>query len=255
MDDLRNLPYSNDHADPSAYSARLKTKESSELPIGTQKRFLEAAEAANHLGSPLNTLLSIRLAELLAANDMCSLDDPPISQLIHTFVERLRKWMHRSHLPTFYIWVREISAPDGEHLHVGLHTPTRLRPSLVTFVQKQIGEPACAVPRPPAVMTEGEFACGANGSWHLAEDTRPNRGGYSLAAYLGKGEPSSRAFRGKPTVNLRKPVRGRAYGGQISSEKYDRGQGKIIGTETRLERFFISKPLQRAVRTSAPRKD
>ena len=42
MDDLRNLPYSNAHADPSAYSARLKTKESVGLPIGTQQRFLDA---------------------------------------------------------------------------------------------------------------------------------------------------------------------------------------------------------------------
>lgn len=254
MDDLRNLSYSKAHADHSAYGVQLKTKESDALPIGTQHRFLEAEDAAKALGFPLNTLLSIRSAALLATSEVLGPENPPISDLIHKFVERLRKWMQRSPVPTFYIWVRETSAPDGEHLHLGLHTPERLRSSLVTFVVKQLGEAACAVRRPLKIRTEGEFACGENGSWHLAGDTRPHLPSQFLAAYLGKGEPSSRLFRGTQTANLRKPIRGKAYGGAVSSEKYDLDQGLISGTVNRLERFYISKALRQAVRATSPSK-
>lgn len=208
----------------------MKTKESDGLPIGTQERFLDAEHAAKALGSPMNTLLSIRTAALLAASDGFSPDHPPICLLIHRFVDRLRRGMGRSSLPTFYIWVREASAPDGEHLHLGFHVPTELRRVLIAFVEKQLREPACAGRRPLKIRTEGEFACGENGSWHLAADTHPNQGVPFLAAYLGKGEPSIRLFRGTQTANRRKPKRGRAHGGQISSEKFDLGQGLISGT-------------------------
>lgn len=149
MDDLRNLSYSIAHADPSAYVNQLKPKESIGLPIGTQQRFLDAKDAAKSLGSPLNTLLSIRLAALSAASDRRSCGYPPVSDLIHRFVERLRKWMLRSSVPTFYIWERESSASDGEHLHLGLNTPTRLRSSLMAFIGEQLREPVRTEPRPP----------------------------------------------------------------------------------------------------------
>lgn len=156
-------------------------------------------------------------------------------------------------MPAFYIWVREASGPDGEHLHLGLHMPARLRPSLAAFVEKQLREPACVVQRPLNIRTEGEFACGENGSWHVAGDTRPHREAHFLAAYLGKGEPSSRLFRGTQAANRRKPKRGTAYGGSVSSEKYDLDQGLILGTANRHERFYISRGLQQAVRTSVLR--
>jgi hypothetical protein len=60
--------------------------------------------------------------------------------------------------------------------------------------------------------TDGEFACSVWGSWHLAKDIHPERSGYYLAAYLWKGEPSERFFRGNLIPNTRKPVRGRAAG-------------------------------------------
>lgn len=251
MSDLRNSPYSKAPADHSAYGDKLKTKESDGLPIGTQQRFLDAERVAKALGSPLNTLLTIRTAALLAASDGFSLEHPPICLPIHRFVERLRKWMHRSSLPTFYIWVREASASDGEHLHLGFHAPTELQSSLIAFVEKQLREPARTGLRPLESRTKGEFACGEEGSWHLAADIRPNQGAELLAAYLGKGEPSSREFRGTQTVNRRKPVRGKAYGGRAPLEKYDLGQGLISGTATRRERFYISKALQQAVRAAS----
>jgi hypothetical protein len=248
MNDLRNPPYSKDPADHSAYGDQPKTKESDGLPIGTQQRFLDAEHAAKVLGSPLNTLLSIRATVLLSASGGLSPEHLAICCLIHRFVDRLKRWMRRSSLPSFYIWVREASAPHGDHLHLGFHAPAELRSSLAAFVAKQLREPVCAGGRPLNVRTEGEFACGENGSWHLAGDTRPNQGVQFLAAYLGKGEPSSREFRGTRKPNRRKPIRGKAHGGRTPSEKYDLDQGMISGTATRRERFYISKALQQAVR-------
>lgn len=162
--------------------------------------------------------------------------------------------MHRSSLPAFYIWAREASDPDGEHLHLGFHAPRELQSSLIAFVEKQLREPVGAGLRPHGSRTEGEFACCENGSWHLAADIRPNQGAQRLAAYLGKGESSSRKFRGTQTANRGKPVRGKAYGGRAPSERYDLGQGLISGTANRLERFYISKALQQAVRSTSLRK-
>jgi hypothetical protein len=258
MHDLRNSPIYKAHPDPSSYGTEYRPEpkqlQSAELPIGTQQRFLSAAAAADTLGSPLNILLSIRMTALLIPNDPGSLGHPQIIQRIHVFVERLRKWMQRTSLPTFYIWVREASISAEEHLHLGLHVPKGQRSALVAFLEKQFHDPVRLAPRSAQVRTEGEFACSESESWHLAADTRPERGGLFLAGYLGKGEPSEVTFRGTLLSNSRKPVRGRAYGGQLASEKYDLSQGSILGTTTRRERFYISKALQSAMRDAAPSK-
>ena len=224
------------------------------LPVGTQQRFVHALNAAEMSGSPLNILLSIRLTALLISNDPGSLGHLLIIRRIHVFVERLTKWMQRNSLPKYYIWVREASTSDDEHLHLVLHVPPRQRASLVAFLEKQLHDPVHRAPRSAHVRTEGEFACSESGSWHLAEDTRADRKGLFLAGYLGKGEPSEVIFRGALVSNRRKLIRGRAYGGQLASEKYDLSQGPILGTTTRRERFYISKALQSAMRDSAPSK-
>lgn len=66
MNDLRNPSYRKAHGVHSPYGDQLKTKESYGLPIGTQRRFLDGEHAARTLGSPLNTLLTIRTAALPA---------------------------------------------------------------------------------------------------------------------------------------------------------------------------------------------
>lgn len=258
MDDLRNSLMYKAHPDHSSYGpergSEPKQLQSAGLPIGTQQRFIKAAAAADNLGSPLNTLLSIRLTALLISNDPGSLGHPQIIQRIHVFVERLRKWMLRNSLPTFYLWVRECSASTDEHLHLCLHVPRKHKKSLVAFLEKQFQDPVRRALRSVQVRTEGEFACSESGSWHLAEDTRAERKGFFLAGYLGKGEPSERMFRGRMISNNRKPVRGRAYGGMVASEKYDLSQGSIVGTSTRQERLYISRALQRAMQNGASTK-
>lgn len=254
MDDLRNSPIYNAYPDPSSYDTHPRVMQSDGLPVGTQQTFVHALNAAEKSGSPLNILLSIRLAALLISNDPGSLGHLFIIQRIHVFVERLRKWMQRNSLPKFYIWVRERSASADEHLHLGLHVPRKHRASLVVFLEKQFQDPVRLAPRSAQVRTEGEFACSESGSWHLAADTRPERGGLFLAGYLGKGEPSEVTFRGALVGNRQKPIRGRVYGGQLASEEFDLSQGKILGTATRRERSYISKALQRAMRETAPSK-
>lgn len=190
MDDLRNSQIYKAPPDPSSYGPEHgpepKQLQSTGLPIGTQKRFLSAAAAADNLGSPLNTLLSIRLTALLISNDHGRSEHSQIIQRIHVFVERLRKWMLRNSLPTFYFWVRECSASTDEHLHLCLHVPSKHKKSLVAFLEKQFHDPVRCAPLSVQVRTEGEFACSESGSRHLAEDTRAERKGCSLQATLAK---------------------------------------------------------------------
>jgi len=63
----------------------------------------------------MNTLLTIRLAEVLEA------DTGHVDQAITAIMEKIRKWLGRNGLPVFYIWGREFSEDTGEHWHSGLH--------------------------------------------------------------------------------------------------------------------------------------
>jgi hypothetical protein len=213
------------------------------LPIGTQARFIAAASAAANAGRPLNTLLTLRWTSLFSDNDVNWLRTLPVPERIDRLVKRLRKWLTRNGLPPQYIWVREAVHAEAEHWHMAFHLPRKRHSSFTTFLAGVLGEPA-AKRRNPDDCSEGEFARGELGSWHLAEDTRPDRQGYFLAAYLGKGEPSQQLFRGRLRDNKRKPVRGQSFGGDQQDGKYDAEQGEILGNTFRGDRFFISKALQ-----------
>lgn len=76
----------------------------------------------------------------------------------------------------------------------------------------------------------------------------PERSGFYLAAYLGKGEPSERMFRGNLVPNASKLVRGQAFGGRERSGRYDTPQGQIRGTTALKKRFDIARPLKQAMK-------
>ncbi|WP_054005385.1 rolling circle replication-associated protein [Cypionkella psychrotolerans] len=215
-----------------------------DLPLGTQASFLAAAEAASSLGTPLNVLLTIRWISLFSDNDVNQLRPYPTPERIDRLVEHLRKWLVRNGAPPYYIWVRENADSVGEHWHIAFHFPKSRQTPLTHYIAKLTGE-ATHRSRQQVRVTEGEFARGELGSWHLTRDTRPERGGYYLAAYLGKGEPSQRYFRGKLVDNEKKPVRGMSYGGKYKDGKYDITQGLIDGTARRRDRFFIANDLKR----------
>lgn len=238
--DIRNHPQYKEHADHWAYGAKLTDG----LPLGTQASFIKAAMAAAKEGLPLNTLLSIRWTSLFSDNDVNPLRSMPIPQRIDYMVELFRKWWAKRGLPVFYIWVREIADSTGEHWHIAFHLPKKLRHRFAGYVADLTQEPIRRTKRPFDLRTEGEFACSEIGSWHLAEDVKPDRGGYFLAAYLGKGEPSEYIKRGKCVANTKKPVRGKSFGGKQPDGKYDAAQGAILGTIQRKDRFFVSNALK-----------
>jgi hypothetical protein len=154
-------------------------------------------------------------------------------------VELLRKWVTRRVGAFAYIWVREISADNGQHWHLALHLPKRRHRAFLVYVEALLGEQLAPRPRTKSRGgTEGEVAHSANGSWHLGRDVHPERRGRWLAAYLGKGEPSLVMFRGQLVTNRRKPVRG---------DKYDVPQGNVQGTAARTKRFDIARHLKRGL--------
>lgn len=247
--DLRRTSYRDVPTDQLAYVHRSRpSKSSTALPVGTQQRFLDAAQAAARTGTPLNTLLTIRWDSLFSGGAFSPLRCLPTPARIDHLVELLRKWLTYRDLPAHYIWVREAVRNEGEHWHIAFHLPAVYRDNLACRVAAWTGEARRHRRRSSNLRTPGEFACGELSSWHLAEDIMPEHRGYVLAAYLGKGEPSERLFRGKRRGNTSKPYRGFSFGGTYPDSKYDADQGRIEGTPDRGDRFFIAKPLQSLVK-------
>jgi hypothetical protein len=222
-------------------------KQTTGLPIGTQARFIDAAARAASLGYPLNTTLTVNWRGLFSDDDLHPLRAMETLPRIRHLVELLRKWLTARGVPAHYVWVRE-TAGEGEHWHMGLHCPVSKCKALGNYLAELLGEPQAPCPRTEAQgRTKGEVACGSLGSWHLARDMHPEREGYFIAAYLGKGEPSRRVFRGQLVNNTQKPVRGRRFGGTVPRQlgnRYDVEQGHIVGTTARKGRFDIARALK-----------
>lgn len=220
------------------------------LPIGSQAKFIEATKCAAILGFPINTLLTVRWSSLYHHDNTNPLFAQSPVERIAYLVELLRKWIGARCRGGFqYLWVREATSELGEHWHLAFHLPHGKRKAIASYLSDLLGEPLDHTPRTRAQgRTEGEFACSVWGSWHMAKDTHPERSGFYLAAYLGKGEPSERMFRGKLVPNTRKLVRGQAFGGRERSGRYDAIQGQIRGTTALKKRFDIARPLKQAMK-------
>lgn len=222
-------------------------RQTSGLEHGTQTRLIAAALRASEAGYPINTLLTIRWQGLLSYDGFHPLRAMTTPEAIRHLVELVRKWLTRRGLHAFYLWARELSDAAGEHWHLGLHLPKSKRKAFAGYLETVLVEPVASCPRPQSKRTRGEFVCGECASWHLAGDTpdgKPHFVGYWLAAYLGKGEPSQRMFRGKLVNNTLKPVRGREFGGTVKGGRYDVPQGYIVGTTTRKGRFDVARALK-----------
>jgi len=240
--DLRNSRIYKEPAFPLAYDP-LPFKTTDYLEVGTQQEFIDAAWEANLVGMPLNALLTVRLDEVLGA----ILDNK--DQKITATIEKIRKWLRRNDLPVFYTWVREVSEETGEHWHLALHLTPKKHKGFARFVGTVFDDEPSK--RAGSANSVSEIARSDTGSWQLsteyskANDKWP---GYWLAAYLGKGEPSLRMFRGNLIENIKKPVKGPQFEGTARSSKYDAEQGRVIGNANRKKRFDISKDLKRRVR-------
>ncbi|WBU55423.1 hypothetical protein [Paracoccus sp. SCSIO 75233] len=220
------------------------------LPVGSQAKFIEAAKCAAILGFPINTLLTVRWSSLYHHDNANPLFAQSPVERIGYLVELLRKWIGaRCGGGFLYLWVRETTSELGEHWHLAFHLPRGKQNAIGAYLSDLLGEPLDHTPRTKSQgRTEGEFACSVWRSWHLAKDTHPERSGFYLAAYLGKGEPSERMFRGNLVPNTRKLVRGQAFGGRERSGRYDAPQGQIRGTTALKKRFDIARPLKQAMK-------
>ena len=225
-------------------------KRTNGLPVGSQAKFIEAAKCAAICGFPVNTLLTVRWSSLYHHDNANPLFTQSPVERIAYLVELLRKWVGARCRGGFqYLWVREATSELGEHWHLAFHLPYGKRKAVASYLSDLLGEPLDHTPRTKAQgRTEGEFACSVWGSWHLAKDTHPERSGFYLAAYLGKGEPSERMFRGRLVPNTCKLVRGQAFGGRERSGRYDAPQGQIRGTTALKKRFDIARPLKQAMK-------
>jgi len=224
------------------------TKQTAGLEPGTQAKFIDAARSAARAGYPINTLLTVRWSSLLRDNQFHPLRAMSAPERIRHVVERVRHWLAWRGSPAMYIWVRETSdEAGGEHWHFAVHLPKGKRKAFSAYLETILIEPLAPCPRATSKQTPGEIACSELGSWHLARDVPEMRGcfcGYFTAAYLGKGEPSQRMFRGNLIDNKAKRVRGVAFGGRMRGGRYDVLQGNIEGTTTRKGRFDIARALK-----------
>lgn len=222
-------------------------KHTNGLDIGAQSRLIAAAFEAYNRGDPINTLLTVRWESLLQYDDCHPLRSMSAPERIAYLVDLIRRWLKARGLSSNYIWVREVSDVAHEHWHLGFHLPKGKRQSFVQYLDGLMIEPLAPCPRSASKQTRGEFACSDFGSWHLAgeiSDGKPQFAGYWIAAYLGKGEPSQRMFRGQRVNNIKKPVRGREFGGYVKGDRYDVPQGHIEGTTTRKGRFDMARALK-----------
>ena len=217
------------------------------LECGTQVKLIAAAFEAHKAGYALETLLTVRWPGLLTYDDFHPLRTRQTPERIRYIVELIRKWLIRHGISAYYLWTRELSDKAGEHWHLAFHLPKSKRKDFINYLETVLVEPAASCPRAQSKRTRGEFACSEYASWHLAgeePDGKPHFTGYWLAAYLGKGEPSQRMFRGKLVNNTLKPVRGVEFGGKVKCARYDVPQGNISGTTTRKGRFDIARALK-----------
>lgn len=235
-----------------AQRIRPPEKQTEGLPIGSQAMFINAVRCASVSGFTINTLLSVRWSSLYHHDNANPLFTQSAVERISYLVELLRKWIGARCRGGFvYLWVRETTSELGEHWHIAFHLPHGKRKAVASYIADLLGEPLDHQPRTSTQgKTEGEFACSVWGSWHLAKDIHPERSGFYLAAYLGKGEPSERLFRGNLIPNTHKPVRGRAFAGRERSARYDAAQGQITGTTALKKRFDIARPLKKAMRAA-----
>ena len=193
------------------------------LERGTQKRLIDAAAFSAHLGTSIDTHITINAARLQ------SIDGGGIIGLGHLWdgfqdlLERLRKWTTGRNVPWVCIWVREVAGGPGEHWHIALHLPAchrlDLAHQLADWTEEPIGDGSLLKPH--------DVAASSLSNWHITTRKPGGRGPEGLAAYLGKAEPNRVKLYGKTRINPDKPM-----------PRYRGGEGTIEG-----KRHHISKTI------------
>jgi len=189
------------------------------LPLDAEKRMVGAVRFASHIGSPVQTMLTINAAHLQRMSSASIFDVGHLWDGYRGFLEVLRKWITNRGVTWSCIWVREYTGGrnehHGEHWHIALHLPPNhqndLAAQLAIWTDEPIGH------------SDGKKKCIARsitGAWYLSR-CRDNAG-----EYLGKATPKTRSRYGQKVPNDLRMTR--HYG----------GEGPIQG-----KRFGISRPI------------
>jgi hypothetical protein len=188
------------------------------------------AMTATETGFALSWLLILRWTGPFSASDVNPLRSMLAPARIDHRVESLRKRLSRHRCSPHNIWVHEAAESVGKHWHIALRGKNGSDAAPAKYIAKLTGEPRAHQRRGALRLPQGEFACGECASWHLARDKQPDRCGYVLAVYLGKGELSQRLFRGHLRNNTQKPLRGHSFRGSQPDRRYDSAQALIERT-------------------------
>lgn len=170
-------------------SVASETRFTTNLPLGTTKRFVEFADMAARNELPLNTLLTLRWHALRSERANYPYMSLPVRVRISKTVELLRKFTTNRGSKFPWIWVQENPRNEhgGLHWHLAFHSKPEWRHELTDYVEGHFD-----LPRLPAFFvskpTKGEVARSEARAWHLAVDVHPERRGRDLALYLAKGE-------------------------------------------------------------------
>lgn len=203
------------------------------LPRGSQAGMMAAATFSIECGAPINTLLTINAAHLQRIDEGGVFAIGHLWDGFQTLLELLRKWIVDRGVYWACIWVREWSkcgykgnGQSGEHWHIAFHLPRCYRSALATQVAEWAGEDVGII-SPKEALSVGR-------AWQL----KSGRGGpESIAAYLGKAEPSNIKKYGKRVANPDKPRRDRVGGeGRIEGKRY--GICKGIGATAQAKTGF-----------------
>lgn len=201
--------------------------ESQTLPTGAQARLMRAAEFSIKTGQPINTLLTVNAEHLQRIDAGGVFGIGHLWDGFRDFHERVRKWVRARGIPWSVIWVREYAGGKhgqaGEHWHLALHLPARLRSDFAARV---------AIWTDDAIGSDmsGKYtiARSAGRAWHYRSRAPFGYGPGGLGAYLGKAEPSWRRRYGRTVPNLKKPDRSQnGGGGPIQGQRY--GIARFIG--------------------------
>ena len=198
-----------------------------DLPVGAQARLIRAAQFSQALGTPINALLTINAAHLQRIGEGGVFGVGHLWDGFQSLHELMRKWLSVRDVSWAVIWSREWArigrqGQAGEHWHIGLHLPKHPRHDFAAQVAHWTGEPLGS-----RALSNREAAVSNARAWHLS--VASGRGGPdSLAAYLGKAEPSRIRRYGKRAPNFQKPKRDKHGGaGPIEGKRF--GICKTLG--------------------------
>lgn len=191
-----------------------------ELPRGAQARMMQAAAFSEHIGHPINAILTINAAHLQSIGEGGIFGIGHLWDGMQNLHQLIRKWISARGIFWACVWVREWAprghnGQAGEHWHIALHLPKCLHADFAKQVAEWTGEAVGAV-SPSARVS----AVSVGHAWHLG--VRHGRGNpENIAAYFGKAEPSSIKRYGRRVANPDKPRRDKIGGmGYIEGKRF-----------------------------------